>query len=1145
MAYELELSARFDGLLSGFQEIKKLLSEVKQAAEKSGADLGKTFQTASRSVSLAGAALSKTASELPKVTAGTQGITDSFTESGQAVHGFTAEIQAALNESNQLADAAIQDAEQYTQGSSQKQVALQKEIAELQRLQQLSKAANNPESAKEFTRVIEQQAAKVRQLANELTGKKTFEITLPDGTVRNVSSMRSLLREAEEEAFALGQKFGFTSEQAVEARRRVGEFRDAINDARAGAEAFNPDKKFLAASQALNALLGGFTALQGALGIIGVEGEDAQRALVKIQGALAISQGLSQLLNLSDAIKNIRSVLGLTTAATVANTVAQETNTAATAANATTQGIFTRAVVASSAAVRGLTAALITNPFTAALVAITALVAAFTLFGDESKKTKESIEDMLREIDKIKDASIAEGAFRKDLSDINRQIREIGAGDDFKKRKQLVQETFRDELRFIFEQTDAINFANEQLFLKRARLSSAILNMGDAEAAETRRQLAQIDDAIDKNLSSLDALARERARLPLQQQVELKRLQKEETEFVKKQAEERKRSIIQANQEVFKLQEELQKKSQQSQLENLTGESRIIAERQIAFSEVQEFERSLRIKERLAEESNKKISEQRLTKLIDVPEALRTDEQKAEIDKLIAEVKLKTKDVAAIGVLLDGVERSFSEKLTEFYRSQSELRAELITDTTTREAELFRIGLERRITELRKAGLSEDELVRFQEQQRKAFAQRQKLTAIETQEKISISEIEAIKTGKNEILRTETDKQIAILNVQLFYAQERLAAIEQDTTKEGEVQRAALKAYIAKIQKDISDAKTQIGSKPITWADIFNFEGTEEEVAQFHSTMDTIAQNIVGITNQLIASAQAGVQAQIAANQEIINSIENRISQTQSAIEREEELNRQGIANNLNAKRAELDELKRQRIEAIESQKRLQAEQQRIARIQIIADSAQQASSLTTAAANLIKTWSTIPFGTGLAAAFALITSMVATFLSIKGRVESASQPKQSLGAGGRIDYGLIKGRSHQQGGIEIGNTGIFVEGNEYVTNKTSTQKYYPLLEAINRDNFSGLSATQWPDFPTMALSQDMIDKISAEKKQAKVSVMVEAMNTKGIMDGIGLLHGTVKEAAGKIIDREKVTYLPDGTKIILSGNVTKVIRQA
>ena len=49
-------------------------------------------------------------------------------------------------------------------------------------------------------------------------------------------------------------------------------------------------------------------------------------------------------------------------------------------------------------------------------------------------------------------------------------------------------------------------------------------------------------------------------------------------------------------------------------------------------------------------------------------------------------------------------------------------------------------------------------------------------------------------------------------------------------------------------------------------------------------------------------------------------------------------------------------------------------------------------------------------------------------------------------------DGGLLTGPSHANGGIPVGNTGVEVEGGEYVVNKRSTAKYLPLLQSINEE---------------------------------------------------------------------------------------------
>lgn len=64
------------------------------------------------------------------------------------------------------------------------------------------------------------------------------------------------------------------------------------------------------------------------------------------------------------------------------------------------------------------------------------------------------------------------------------------------------------------------------------------------------------------------------------------------------------------------------------------------------------------------------------------------------------------------------------------------------------------------------------------------------------------------------------------------------------------------------------------------------------------------------------------------------------------------------------------------------------------------------------------------------------------------GMAQVAQIKKQKYAKGG-----LLRGASHQRGGIPVGMTGIEVEGNEYVVNKKSTRENLPLIEYINGSN--------------------------------------------------------------------------------------------
>jgi chromosome segregation ATPase len=111
---------------------------------------------------------------------------------------------------------------------------------------------------------------------------------------KSIGSIRKQLKEANGELIAAQRNFGEYSKEAIAAAKRVAQLRDSIQDARETADLFDPGKKFQAFSGALQAVAGGFAAVQGALGLLGVESEDVEKQLLKVQSALALSEGLSR-----------------------------------------------------------------------------------------------------------------------------------------------------------------------------------------------------------------------------------------------------------------------------------------------------------------------------------------------------------------------------------------------------------------------------------------------------------------------------------------------------------------------------------------------------------------------------------------------------------------------------------------------------------------------------------------------------------------------------------------------------------------------------------------------------------------------------------------------------------------------------------
>ncbi len=126
--------------------------------------------------------------------------------------------------------------------------------------------------------------------------------------VSGFTNLRAQLREANQEVQMLTQQFGSTSAQVQGAAQRAAELKDQIEDARDSVAAFTGAGQFQAVGKAISGVAGGFAAVQGAMGLLGAESKDLQKTLVRVQSALALSQGLAQLEDLGRAFGQLKNV---------------------------------------------------------------------------------------------------------------------------------------------------------------------------------------------------------------------------------------------------------------------------------------------------------------------------------------------------------------------------------------------------------------------------------------------------------------------------------------------------------------------------------------------------------------------------------------------------------------------------------------------------------------------------------------------------------------------------------------------------------------------------------------------------------------------------------------------------------------------
>lgn len=163
--------------------------------------------------------------------------------------------------------------------------------------------------------------------------KRTIELEIQD----NSKSLKAQYKEAVAELQKMSAQYGETSAQAVKAAKAAADLKDQIAFSKDLVDAFNPDAKFNALTKSVGGVLDGFQAFEGALGLVGASGEQVQETILKVQSAMALSQGIQGVFEAKDAFMQLGTVLKSTA-------IGQAVLTAATAAytfvtNAATTGL--------------------------------------------------------------------------------------------------------------------------------------------------------------------------------------------------------------------------------------------------------------------------------------------------------------------------------------------------------------------------------------------------------------------------------------------------------------------------------------------------------------------------------------------------------------------------------------------------------------------------------------------------------------------------------------------------------------------------------------------------------------------------------------------------------------------------------------
>jgi hypothetical protein len=207
-----------------------------------------------------------------------------------------------------------------------------------------------------------------------------------------IGLFRKELKEANGELLKAQSLYGDYSKEAINAAKRVAELRDRIGDAKTMSDAFNPDAKFKALTASLSGVAGGFGAIQGAMALFGVESDNVAKTLLKVQSAMAISQGLNAFGDAIDSFKTLGNQIKATT-------LYQQANNAVNVIATTIMRALGISVDTTSVAFNRLKFAIAATGIGLLVAGIAVAVTAFENFSSAAQKAEDAQKKLNKQVE--------------------------------------------------------------------------------------------------------------------------------------------------------------------------------------------------------------------------------------------------------------------------------------------------------------------------------------------------------------------------------------------------------------------------------------------------------------------------------------------------------------------------------------------------------------------------------------------------------------------------------------------------------------------------------------------------------------------------------------------------------------------------
>lgn len=1200
--YIIPLGVDTEGLVNPLNQTIDTLEKVESAAQGAGKELSDSFSKSAKTLEQMDDKLKPIQKNLEAVKmlgkqAGKE-LADAFNERNIDPSKLEAVTQKFLaNMSNLTAKVNI-DVDPAKLQIFEKQLANTKnEVEELELVMKMAKevlASMDPNSQEyiQLAEAIQFTDSALNEFANSV-----------DTTVTKQKTLKGELRAIKAELAAMELAGEAGSQRFRELSLRAGELEDQIGDTNAQIKILASDTAtFDGLISGATGLVGAFTAAQGAAALFGGENEALQETMNKVMGAMAVLQGLQAVadtLNKDSAFSVIflRNARVADAAATEAQAAANISNTAATAASVAATEALVAAEAQEAAATLAATAAseahtiANTEETAAALAAALAAEAEATALrqnaaaevasavGAEANAVGQvaqtgamsasaiaanvlgfalkaigigliitAVAALVEYWDELKDGMNALLPAGTSVGKMFDKIKSyaFGVGNaviqylitPFKAAYQAMTGDFEGAWESIKKGYDVVGNFKEGKLKQDARNEEKYRN--EAEQKDIDAKKRELERA--KNRGQ-DVYAQEQALR--KREIALKKKTREDTEGIQKEMEDAEDKRYADNQKKAEAAAKKAEADRKRAAEKAKADAKKAAE---------EAKKQAELVLKYTDEINK-------ARLAGIDDSYQREREtiKTEAENRIRDLaKDGAKSAAAIAKqkeLIQAINEEANNKLQELEKKHNsevlKLRLEgakmlqdLSKDTKEKEIALLEIenqeAIENIKTKFEKETDLKNQLLAKQEEYfaRKSsdinlkYAQKE---LKESEEKgILLLELSEEFAGKSE--KTEEQKQLALLELKAQYAKESLDLLLNSGKDENDIE--VLKAK--KLVKDTRDAVEEEAKKGKKF-DFFDFVGLDLSKDQKTAVLDAGKQMMDGLS-EITSFMIDQYQQQIDKKQEVIDQLDNEISDLEDRLDEEKQLREDGFANNVEVIEKELEAKKAQREKELEDQKEMQRKQKEFQKAQMMIDTTIQLVNMITAATNIFKTLSSIPF-IGIPLAIATIGVMFGAFAVAKVKAFQSINSGTKMAKGGWID-----GYSHEQGGKKYyaaDGSVTELEKDEFVTRKKQAKKYAKLLEAINNDNFEKLT---FADMEAMGLFEALgidlsnsaiFDAIDDNKELAALesnySVNVEdrsAGSLQKISDDIGYLARAKKDEI-EVWEDAHFYYQRKGTKVI------------